>query len=347
MPDMFMDVDVNLSKVPVNLSALLDDTDLKTREEAVTFDQSGMDLVWNLVTSTGVFFHTVVTPTALGDYDWATIGNGMYAIEIPASGGASINNDTEGYGWFTGFATGILPWTGPVIGFRAAALNDALLDGGDLLDVSVTEWLGTACKTPSTAGVPKIDLELLFGVLLTEGGVGRLQAAFVKLFDVSTPTLVASDVMRGTNSAATETKQDIIDAVVDAIKLITDALPNSGALSDLATILADTAELQSDDVPTLIAAVQADTTKMVAGIINGTVDTVTNTHTPTVTEFQADNITEATADRFIGRIVTFLTGVCTGESTDITDYVAVGGIAQFTVTAMTLAPQNNDTFKIT
>jgi len=88
-------------------------------------------------------------------------------------------------------------------------------------------------------------------------------------------------------------------------------------------------------------------TSMDDGILNGTVDTATNSHTPTTTEFQADDITEATADHFIGRIVTFLTGALADQSTDITDYAAVGGIAQFTVTAMTDAPANNDKFKIT
>lgn len=37
-----------------------------------------------------------------------------------------------------------------------------------------------------------------------------------------------------------------VDTVVDAIKAVTDNLPNSGALSDLATILTDTGELQTD-----------------------------------------------------------------------------------------------------
>ena len=71
-------------------------------------------------------------------------------------------------------------------------------------EVDVTKWLGTACKAPTTAGVPKIDLDHVFGVILTEGGAGRLAAAFIKLFDVATPTLVASDVMRGTDSANTD-----------------------------------------------------------------------------------------------------------------------------------------------
>jgi len=127
---MWMDVDVALAEVPVNLFPLLDDTDFKTRETAVAYNASGMDLVWNFVTTGGAYTQTAVTPTTAGTYDWTHQGDGMYSIEIPASGGASINNDTEGFGWFSGVATGVLPWRGPVIGFRRAALNDLLIDGG-------------------------------------------------------------------------------------------------------------------------------------------------------------------------------------------------------------------------
>jgi hypothetical protein len=48
-----------------------------------------------------------------------------------------------------------------------------------------------------------------------------------------------------------------LDLLIDAIKAVTDAIPDGGALTDLladvASILADTNELQSDDVPGLIA----------------------------------------------------------------------------------------------
>lgn len=128
MADMYFDVDAAITECPVNLLALIDDTDFKTRETAVAYNAAGMDLVWNFVTSAGVFTQTAVTPTTAGNYDWTHQGDGMYTIEIPASGGASINNDTEGYGWFTGLVTGVLPWRGPVIGFRSAALNDSLCD---------------------------------------------------------------------------------------------------------------------------------------------------------------------------------------------------------------------------
>ena len=141
MPEMYLDVDSALTEVPVNILALTDDTDFKTREVAIAYNQAGMDLVWNFVTSAGVQTQTAVTPTTAGDYDWVHAGDGMYVIEIPASGGASINNDTEGYGWFTGICTGVLHWRGPTIGFRAAGLNDLLLDSA----YSVTRGLvGTA-----------------------------------------------------------------------------------------------------------------------------------------------------------------------------------------------------------
>jgi hypothetical protein len=104
--------------VPVNILPLLDDTDFKTRETAVAYNAAGMDLVWNFVTRAGVQTQTAVTPTTAGDYDWTHKGDGMYNIEIPASGGASINNNAEGYGWFTGVATGVLPWRGPIIQFE-------------------------------------------------------------------------------------------------------------------------------------------------------------------------------------------------------------------------------------
>jgi hypothetical protein len=81
-------------------------------------------------------------------------------------------------------------------------------------------------------------------------------------------------------------------------------------------------------------------------VINATVDTVTNTHTPTTTEFQADDITEATTDHYKRRIVIFTSGNLVGQTSDITGYSQVGGIGQFTVNALTEAPANNDTFII-
>jgi hypothetical protein len=79
-------------------------------------------------------------------------------------------------------------------------------------------------------------------------------------------------------------------------------------------------------------------------IVLGTVDNTA--FTPTATAFET-NITEATADHFIGRIITFTSGADQDQSTDITDYELSGGRGKFTVTALTAAPANGDTFLIT
>lgn len=123
---LFMDVDSAVT-VPVNAMPLIDDTDFKTRETTVAYNAPGMDLVWNFATTGGTITQVAVTPTSGGIHDWSHIGDAMYKIAIPASGG-SVNNDTEGVGYFTGVCTGVLPWRGPDIVFRAGGLNDLLID---------------------------------------------------------------------------------------------------------------------------------------------------------------------------------------------------------------------------
>jgi len=194
MPDIWMDVDTAVV-VPVNLLQLLDDADFKTIETAIVYNSTGLVVTWNFVTSAGVVTGTAITPTTAGVYDWSEpiADKGMYAIEIPASGGVSANNDTEGYGWITGVATGVLPFRGPTIGFRRAAINDLLVDGStastnleDFFDgtgyaggtakltVDTVKWLGTACATPTTAGVPEVDTTHVSGTIQTAGDLAAL-----------------------------------------------------------------------------------------------------------------------------------------------------------------------------
>lgn len=181
MPDIWMDVDTAVGKVPVNIMPLIDDSDFKSRETLITYDQAGMDLVWNFVTSNGVFSQTAVTPTSGGLHDWVHRGDGMYSIEIPTSGG-DINNTTEGTGWFTGICTGVLAWRGPMIGFRAAGLNNLLID----TSYSATRGLsGTAlpnAAADAAGGLPisdagGLDMDAIFAnigtsLVLGAGDVG-------------------------------------------------------------------------------------------------------------------------------------------------------------------------------
>jgi len=144
MADIVFKVDTALAEVPVNIFPLTDDTDFKTREVSIAYNAAGMDLVWNFVDTDGAMTQTAVTPTTSGAYDWAHIGDGMYTIEIPASGGASINNDTEGFGWFTGLATGVLPWRSPVYQFSPALVVNSLINGSDALQVDTIQLSGDA-----------------------------------------------------------------------------------------------------------------------------------------------------------------------------------------------------------
>ena len=162
MADIYIDVDVAQTELPVNLMPLVDDTDGVTIEDAVAYNAAGMDLNWNFITSAGSFTQTNVVPTTAGVHDWTHQGNGIYTLEVPASAG-TINNDTEGYGWFSGVATGVAPWRSPVYCFRAAAINDALCDGGDILDVNTTQVGGTT-QTANDVGA---DVQTMVNGIIT------------------------------------------------------------------------------------------------------------------------------------------------------------------------------------
>lgn len=247
MPDLWMDVDAALAEVPVNAFPLIDDTDFKSREESVAYNASGMELLWHFVTPAGAYTVTAVTPTTGGDYDWAHQDGGMYTIEIPASGGASINNNTEGFGWFTGFATGVLPWKGPVIGFRAAGLNDLLIEGS----FSATRGLaGTA--------LPAAAADAAGGLPISDSGELDLDAKLANTNEVTAARMGAlTDWINGGR----------LDLLLDAIKAVTDALPDSGALSSLATASALTT------VDTVVDAIKAVTDALPDSGALSTIDT--------------------------------------------------------------------------
>ena len=80
------------------------------------------------------------------------------------------------------------------------------------------------------------------------------------------------------------------------------------------------------------------------GIVRGTVDT--GSFSATTTEFESDDVTEATSDHYNGRVVVFTSGTVAGQATRITDYAQAGSNGHFTVTALTEAPPNDATFVI-
>lgn len=236
MTDIWIDVDTAVT-VPVNVLSLIDDTDFKTREIGIVYNQAGMDLVWNFQTTAGATTQTAVTPTTAGVYDWAHSGDAMYKIEIPASGGGSINNDTEGVGWFTGICTGVLAWRGPFIGFRAAELNALLIDDA----YSATRGLaGTA--------LPAAAADAAGGLPISDAGGQD--------FDSIISTLVTDIIGKTSNANLRDSIREVISVVesqreshthqsfgnifyVDPVGGNTHASGNRGGISDPYSLVQD------------------------------------------------------------------------------------------------------------
>ncbi|MCK5611177.1 hypothetical protein KAR91_55400 [Candidatus Pacearchaeota archaeon] len=101
--------------------------------------------------------------------------------------------------------------------------------------------------TGNVALASGVDLTHIMGTILTEGGAGRLAAAFIKLLDVVAPLLVASDVMRGTDGANT--------TVPDAAGVAPTAVEN---------------RQEMDANSTRLAAIETDTTGINGDAMRGT-----------------------------------------------------------------------------
>lgn len=359
--DLWMDVDVALAEVPVNIMPLLDDTDFKTREVAIAFNAAGMDLVWNFVDTAGNYTQTAVTPTSAGTYDWVHVGDGMYSIEIPASAGASINNDTEGFGWFTGVATGVLPWRGPVIGFRAAGLNDILIDSA----FSTTRGLtGTA--------VPAVAAEAAGGLYTRGSGAGQINQQANGQVDANlerwinvAPLALSSQrvqvlvgaITNGVIVAATFAA-GALDAVWTTAARTLTALTGGTVAADIRTAIGlGAADLDTqlddiaaslvlidnfvDDLEGRLTAALATALQAYALAIGRAVIAAGATTTSVPLTSVNGAAPSAVNDFYNGRVLIYTSGALTLQAVAISDYV--GATVTLTTTASTAAPANTDT----
>lgn len=178
-----------------------------------------------------------------------------------------------------------------------------------------------------------------------------------------------------TNATGADVATDVValKVVADAIKAITDVLPDSGALTTIGT---DTARLTAvraavltdwinggrldlllDAIPTTTpptAAANADAVwdearsgHKTSGTFGESFYTIVSgaaaTGTLSTTTMTTD-LTESTDDHYIGRAVIFLDGVLHLQGATITDYSGTSG--QVTFAALTEAPLNNQRFII-
>lgn len=289
MPEIVLPVDTAVV-VPVNRFPLLDDGDFKTQETSVAYNAPGLALYWNFVSLTGAYSQTAVTPTNTGGvYDWTALSGAMYKIEIPASAGGTINNDTEGFGWFSGIATGVLSWIGPIIAFVPQHIIDSLYAGTDKLQVDTRELGGTSQtgrdigasvllssgtstgQLDFTSGVVKSNLAQVLATALTEGGSGRLAAAIKQFFDIASPT----STMDLITAATTVTNLTNAPTAGDFTSTMKTSLNNATPVATLADGAITAAKIDSNaiDADALATdAVAEITAAVLAGIVDGTID---------------------------------------------------------------------------
>ena len=366
-------VDTALAEVPVNVAALVSDTDFKTKDEGIAYNEGNMDLVWNFVTTGGAYTQTEVTPTTSGLHDWAHVGNAMYSIEIPASTG-TINNDTEGFGWFTGVCDAVLPWRGPVCSFVPANVADSLVNGTDYLKVDIQSMLGVEygfvgqiqavdADTPSP-GITRLTIQ---DPALDSDAADQLNQSIFFLVDRSQQKAIGSAMIGDYDSGSFYVFVDDMDITpttgmdylivfspkasplsgsdVDsaALKQIVDDWEEGGRLDLIQDIIAaDT----TTDIPALITTrtLSAAQLAVQVALLGGAVTGFTAvTGTLSVTAMTTD-LTEDTDDHYIGRTVIWTSGPLEGQASDITDYD--GASKMLTYTEVTDIPANLNTFII-
>jgi len=166
---------------------------------------------------------------------------------------------------------------------------------------------------------------------------------------ISTQVGTDLSVAHGAGSWTTATGFATINpdnASITAIKTKTDNLPSTasgtdGGLPTLNSSLNISADIKAINSSATAAARLALSANQ---IIPGTVSTAS--HTPTTTEFEAADITTPTNEHYNDRVIIFTSGALLAQAAAITNYTLTGGKGHFTVTNLTTAPSNNDTFII-
>lgn len=209
--------------------------------------------------------------------------------------------------------------------------------------VDVTKWGGSAVSALVSGRV--------------DASVGAMAANVITA--AATAADFTTEVQAGlATAAALDTVDNFLDTEIAAIKAVTDALPNAGALTTIQADLDDIqtrlpAALVGGRMDSNVSAIGSSTTVLTAfkravqGNVIGTVGAASTT-----TSIVTSSVTPATSvsDQLKGRILTFAddttTAALRGQATDITASTA-SATPTLTVTALTTAPASGDTFTVT
>lgn len=196
------------TQITVIVGQLWDDTDYKTRETAITYDQAGMDIDIILEKHDGTIVTTAVTLADSGDYLWTHEGHGYYSIVLPASEGASFSNTEEGILRVVGYCNGVLPFGSVAYEIIPTAVYNALVKGTTSLIVDGTTAIlamtgVTAGGTYTFAECMKIIMAALAGTVQDKTGEATTKQ-YLDLDDGT--TVVIERVPAGSTPYRSDTK---------------------------------------------------------------------------------------------------------------------------------------------
>lgn len=158
------------------IGPFLDSTDGVTAETALTIAQADLQIS----KAGGAFAQTSASPTTTHDAD------GWYQCPLTSTDTGTVGTLTVQIA-----VAGACPvWKDFMV--LPANVFDSLM-GTDLLDVSTTQWLGTACATPTVAGVPEVDITHFGGTAGTfASGIPEVKTASLAA-NVITAAATATD----------------------------------------------------------------------------------------------------------------------------------------------------------
>jgi hypothetical protein len=187
--------------------------------------------------------------TVRGDCDVTDNSGGAVTItQSAAINQANINAAADTAISDAALATGANLATVDTVVDAIKAVTDLLPNGGALSDLAtlvtrLTDARAAVLDDLINAG----RLDVILDAINT--ATGGLAGAAMRGTDA-----VDTSPMRGTDSAGTAANLATVDTVVDAIKAVTDLLPNAGALSDLATLVSRLTAARATAMDELLAA---------------------------------------------------------------------------------------------
>lgn len=286
----------------------------------------------------------------------STFGEGVASVQGNVTG--TVASITGAVGSIS--ASGITASSFDEGAIDAAAIADNAIDAGAIAASAITSSEFAESSASYTAGLIWDESRLVHtssstfgeGIATVQGNVtGTVASVTGAVGSISASGITASsfdadavDAAALAQDAAQEIRDEIVD---DATKIDASALNDLTGVGNISSLEVSASGFVSSNLKMISdSASAADNLEESAKtIVTGTVNT--DNTAATTTTFVSDDITEATADHYNGRIVIWTSGNLLYQATDITDYSQDGnGEGAFVVTALTESPANNDTFVI-